>query len=64
MARQLTKEQFRAQFQVGPCSFPDADMQPDDTGERWHGYAIFQCLNAIFLRDENGKFWCNKRHAG
>jgi hypothetical protein len=58
MAQALTKEQFRAQFKYGPCTF--TDLQPILT-ETWHGYEVYQCLQMLFLKDEQGKFWSAHR---
>ena len=51
----LSKAEFRKQFKYGPCSFaPECKLVPEGT---FQGYEIVRCLERIFLKDENGKFW-------
>ena len=53
----LTKEQFRAQFRYGPCSFTDIQPAYEET---FLGYRIYRCLQSLFLQDEKGQFWASR----
>ena len=54
MARQLTKEQFRAQFKVGPVTFKDFEPVYSQTT---CGYEIYRALQLLVLKDVDGKFY-------
>ncbi len=61
MARQLAKEEFRAQFRCGPVTFIGITPVYSET---YLGYRIFRALELLVLEDADGKFYTHSRGNG